>query len=264
MRAVNSTVAQSHRFSYGKFSAMWGIVLWMALVTAPDPIRMGIAILLISRPRPLLNLLAFWLGGMAAGMVAGFGALLLLHDSLPGRVHGVTSTLTGLSGGHTQIAIGVLFLVAAAVGAVRLARQRARALIPGGGSSASMPQQRPPTALSELWNRVRNTLESGNPWVAFVVGLGQATPPVQYLAALTAIIASGAAIGAQLSAAVAFTVVVLMFVEVPLISYLVAPARTEAITLQANNWMRAHSRQIFVVGAGVMGGVMVAKGMGVV
>ena len=31
---------------------MWGIVLTLALMTATDPVRVDIAVLLISRPRP--------------------------------------------------------------------------------------------------------------------------------------------------------------------------------------------------------------------
>lgn len=238
---------------------MWGFVLWMALVTAPDPVRMGIAILLVSRPRPLLNLFAFWLGGMTTGVVAGLTALLVLRDALPGLVHDMTATMARFTGGHVQIVVGVLALSVAAIGALR---RPARVPVPAGGPVAPSPQSSTPTGFSQLVSRARDTLGGGNPWVAFVVGLGQATPPVQYLAALTAILASGAAFGTQLGAAVTFTAVTLVLVEIPLVSYLVAPARTEAITLQAHRWMRRHSRRILVVSAGVLGVVMLAQGTG--
>lgn len=238
---------------------MWGFVLWMALVTAPDPVRMGIAILLVSRPRPLLNLFAFWLGGMTTGVVAGLTALLVLRDALPGLVHDLTATMARFTGGHVQIVVGVLALSIAAIGALR---KPARVPVPAGELPAPTSQSSAPTAFSQLVSRARDTLGSGNPWVAFVVGLGQATPPVQYLAALTAILASGTAFGTQLGAAVAFTAVTLVLVEIPLVSYLVAPARTEAITLQAHRWMRTHGRRILVVSAGVLGVVMLAQGTG--
>lgn len=241
---------------------MWGIVLWMGIVAAPDPIRLGIAILLISRPRPLLNLFAFWLGGMATGLVSGLVALLLLRDSLPGLVHRFTSTFASFTGGHTQVVIGVLFLTIATVSAVRFARQQV--LVSDGGPPARVPQSGPPSAFSQLWTRARDTLENGNPWVAFVVGLSQATPAVQYLPAITAILASGAAISTQLSAVVAFTIATFVLVEIPLVSYLVAPAKTEAVTLQVHDWMRTHRRRIFVVSAGVSGVVLLARGMGFV
>ena len=236
---------------------MWGIVLWMALVTAPDPVRMGIAILLVSRPRPLLNLFAFWLGGMTAGVVAGLTALLVLRDALPGLVHTLTATMARFTGGHVQVVVGVLALSVAAIGAVR---GLARVPVPAG--PVPPPQPSTPTVLSQLVSRARNTLGCGNPWVAFAVGLGQATPPVHYLAALTAILASGAAFGTQLGAAITFTALTLVLVEIPLVSYLVAPARTKAVTLQAHRWMRTHSRRILIVSAGVLGVVMLAQGTG--
>jgi hypothetical protein len=242
---------------------MWGIVLWMALSTAPDPVRMGLAIVLISRPRPLLNLFAFWLGGMTTGVVAGLTALLVLRDALPGLVADMTSMMARFTGGHTQIIVGALALSVAATAAVGLASRPAREPLPAAQPQVPMPQPGSPTAFSQLVRRSRNALSGGSPWVAFVVGLGQATPPLQYFAALTAILASGAAFGTQLGAAVAFTAVTLVLVEIPLVSYLVAPAKTEAITLQAHHWMRTHSRQILVVSAGVLGVVMAAEGIGI-
>ena len=59
---------------------MCSAVLVLSVVAAMDPVRIGIAALLISRPRPMLNLLAFWLGGMAAGIAAPLVVLLFLRD----------------------------------------------------------------------------------------------------------------------------------------------------------------------------------------
>jgi hypothetical protein len=105
-------------------------------------------------------------------------------------------------------------------------------------------------------------LEGGNPWVSFVAGLNQATPWVEYLMALSVIVASGAALGTQLCAVGEFIIAILAFVELPLICYLVKPKQTETILLSAHNWMRAHRRGILAVAAGVLGVFMVASGMG--
>ena len=62
---------------------MWSAVLVLSF-SAMDPVRIGITALLISRPRPMLNLLAFWLGGMAAGITMALVVLLWLRElSLP-------------------------------------------------------------------------------------------------------------------------------------------------------------------------------------
>ncbi len=45
-----------------------GTVLVLALAMATDPMRLGVTLLLISRPRPVLNLLVYWLGVMFVGV----------------------------------------------------------------------------------------------------------------------------------------------------------------------------------------------------
>ena len=59
---------------------MWSAVLVLSLVVAMDPVRIGITAFLISRLRPMLNLLAFWLGGMAAGITVALVVFLCLRE----------------------------------------------------------------------------------------------------------------------------------------------------------------------------------------
>ncbi len=246
---------------------MWGTVLLLGLFTAPDPVRIGLAVILVSRRRPMLNLLAYWLGGMTAGIGVGLVLLRLLRDSLPAIVHffhDVSSTFASLTGGHFKILLGVFSLLVAAVNAVRLARQRGQMPVGISAPSALAPQPTTPTTFSRLVARVRRLLEGGNPWVSFVVGLNQATPWVEYLLALSVIAASGAAIGVQLCAVAEFTIAIFAFIELPLIWYLVKPAQTENIVSSMHNWLRAHRREIFVVVSGVGGVYWLASGVGVI
>ncbi len=84
---------------------MWGTVLAFALWIATDPTRLVIVAVLMSRLRPKHNLLAYWLGGLAAGVVPGigvFGLALALHNSAAagyGRceVHGSPALRAGIS-----------------------------------------------------------------------------------------------------------------------------------------------------------------------
>jgi hypothetical protein len=243
---------------------MWGMVLLLALGTAADPVRIGIAVLLVSKRRPMLNLLAFWLGGMAAGIGVGLGLILLLRDSLPAFVHNVSVTLGSFTGGHFRVFVGVLALLIATVIAVRTARQRGQVSLSVGAPASLAPQPTAPGLFSRLAGRVRTLLEGGNPWVSFVAGLNQATPWVDYLLALSVIVASGAALGTQVAAVAEFTVVIFAFVEIPLICYLVKPAQTETLVLVVHNWLMTHRRKIFVGVLGVLGVVMLATGMHVI
>lgn len=121
----------------------------------------------------MINLLAFWLGGTAAAVGFGLVTLNLLRNSLPAFVHDMSSVLSGITGGHVKIVIGVLALLVTAVTAVRLARQRERAPLGSGALRALVPQPATPTAIHRLVARVRRLLEGGNPWVGFVAGLNR-------------------------------------------------------------------------------------------
>jgi hypothetical protein len=231
-------------------------------MTATEPVRLGIAICLISGPRPVINLAAFWLGGMATGISAALGVLVLLRDCASGIMQDAASAAASLVASsavrHVQVAAGVLALLIAALIALRFsARQRAPV---AGGAPGALPS---PSAFSRLFARAHSTLEGGFPWVALAVGISSAgPPPVEYLVALTAIIASGAAIGTQLSAAVAYVVVMLAIVEIPLVGYLATPAKTQAVMLKLGDWLRARRRQILAAVLAVLGVVLVATGMG--
>ena len=87
--------------------------------------------------------------------------------------------------------------------------------------------------------------------MAFVAGLAVATPPVEYLAAMIAILASGAPAAEQLGAALMFTLVAFTVAEVPLVSYLATPTKTLAVVQRLNDWMneRRHTIPAVVVGA---------------
>ena len=67
-------------------------------------------------------------------------------------------------------------------------------------------------------------MQGGSLWVAFVAGAWLATP-LQYVAALAAILATRTSAGTQVVAVVAYHVVALAFAEIPLVSQLVAPEK---------------------------------------
>jgi len=240
---------------------MWGLVLFFAFTAAQDPVRIGIVVLLISRPRPMPNLLAYWLGLKAMGFGAALAALFLLRDFILSVTRVVTSAARNPVVPPIQIALGVVALsTAAMLAAPSSMRQAAYALVPGGDPSAQVLQPKTPTVFSRLsWRRL---LEDGSPRMAFVFGLGTATPPIEFWGAMMVIVASGAGAGAQVIAALVWILVAYAIAEIPLVSYLASPAKTQAVVMRLHDWLRAHGRPIFVLVLGVVGVLMVAKGVG--
>lgn len=248
--------------------AMWPIVIYCAIGMAIDPVRLGIAVFLMSRRQPIMNLFAFWLGGMVAGIGVATVVLILLRDmaliaiqNAAGVVNDVRSAVVILSGGGLQITVGLVALLS--VGIV-MARQRGRVATPavaGAGASDVVPQSSTPTIFARLAARSQDLLQAGFFWPAFVVGLATSFPVIDGVVVLTVIMASGASLGSQFSAFVLFTVILLAVIEVPLIGYMLVPQRTEAVMLAIQQWVRTYRRQISQTMVVVVGVIFLAQGI---
>ncbi len=240
---------------------MCSAVLVLSLLAAIDPVRIGITALLISRPRPMLNLLAFWLGGMAAGIGVAFAVLLWLREFTLSVMRAAVSAASGPTVIYLQVAIGVLAVSLAALLVVRFrTRQRARLPMTGGESSVLLQERNTSTGSSRL--SIRGRLEGGSFVAAFVAGVALATPPVEYMAAIIAIVASEPTAAAQVGAALMFTLVAFTVVEVPLVTYLTTPAQTLAVLRRLNAWISERRQAIPAVVVGAIGCLLLVTGVG--
>ncbi|MEY8015082.1 GAP family protein [Mycobacterium servetii] len=208
-------------------------ILVMAVAVSLEPFRIGMTVLMLNRPRPLLQLLAFLSGGFAMGMTVGLAVLFVFRRIL------VRSTYFTLP--RVQILIGLLALLVAAVLAVRVATGRS--------GSVRLPA------------RTSRLLHGRSLWVAGVAGLGIALPSVDYLAALAVILASGAAAATQVGALLLFNVVAFAFVEIPLLAYLLAPRATRTSVAALHNWIRARRRVEVAALLTVVGVVLLLAGL---
>lgn len=216
----------------------------MAVAVSLEPFRIGMTVVMLNRPRPLLQLLAFLAGGFAMGLTVGVVVLFVLRRVLLGSPY---FTLP-----RVQIVIGVLALLAAAALAAKALARRTNT-----GGCAAEDAANPAT----LASRTRRLLDGPSLWVAGVAGLGIALPSVDYLAALAVILASGAAVVTQLGALVLFNVVAFAFVEIPVVAYLLAPRTTRASMAALQSWIRSRRRaEVAALLAGV-GGVLLTVGV---
>ncbi|MDT5078547.1 MAG: hypothetical protein QOJ80_3184 [Mycobacterium sp.] len=220
---------------------MWITLLLMAVAVSLEPFRIAMTILMINRPRPLLQLLAFLVGGFVMGLVVGVIALFVLRPAL-GSAH---FTLP-----RVQIVVGVVLLVNAAVVATGVIGKRGN----DDGSQADRPS-------GTLATRTRQLLNGRSLWTAGAAGLGIALPSVDYLAVLALIAASGAAASAQLCALLLFNVVAFAFVEIPLVCYLVAPERTRTTLTALQDWVRRRRRRDVAILLAVVGLVLLGAGL---
>jgi Sap, sulfolipid-1-addressing protein len=207
-------------------------VLVMALAVSVEPFRIGMTVLMLNRPRPALQLLAFLCGGFAMGMTVGLVVLFVFRRKLLGSSY---FTLP-----NVQILIGLLALLVAVVVAV-LGRWDLR-----------------PTGLPRP---AQQLLRGPSLVVAGVAGLGIALPSVDYLAALAVILASGAAVMTQVAVLLMFNVVAFALVEIPLLAYLLAPKATVGWVAALHNWIRSRRRVEVAILLAAVGCVFLTVGI---
>lgn len=208
---------------------MWITLLVMAVAVSLEPFRIGMAVVMLNRPRPHLQLAAFLCGGFLMGLSVGAVVLFAVESSLLSSAHFTLPTV--------QIVIGVLALLSAAVVAATTGRPRT-----------------PPAWLTRLLN-------GQSLWVAGAAGLGIALPSLDYLAALAVIAAGNPTPGTRISALVVFNAVAFALVEIPLLAYLMAPERTRAAMTGLHRWIHARRRREVAVLLAVVGVVLLTAGL---
>lgn len=262
---------------------MWGTVLVWALFTAFNPVRLGIVALVISRPRPMQNLLAYWIGGLFLGLPTLLVPMLLLNAT-PAVSSFAQNLATSSTFRHSQVAMGVIALAIAALMTARIrSRNRAPLATPANNTSTLVLDPATPPSVSRLlnptqssisegtsaiqrWrNRAHNAWESGSPWFALLLGMGTGGPSIDGVVfGLAIIMTSGAALGTQITAAVVAVITMLVVVEIILVSYLIVPERTEAVLGRLHDWVQTHRRKILIAVMAVIGVSLLAQGTGTV
>jgi len=240
---------------------VWGMVLAIALIAALDPMRLGIAFVLISQRQPVRCLLAYWLGAMVSAIATAAVLLTVLRKLAPVLADHVAALTTSSAAGYIQIAVGLVALPLAVLVA-RGVFPRQRSLEMAGASSALPERPATPSAVARLSSFAENGWDNRAYWLAFVAGTVTATPPIEYLVVIVAILGSRAALGIQFGAALIFIVVALAAIEIPLLSCLATPARSQALMLRLHDWVRARTRPILAVLFAVGGLLLIGAGLG--
>ncbi|MCV7189794.1 GAP family protein [Mycolicibacterium thermoresistibile] len=269
---------------------MWSDVVGLALFVSLNPMLLALILLMISRPRPIPNLVAFWIGCLIVNIPVWLVPLMLLHlvpsFEAVARDLATPSEQTGIQ--PLQLGTGVFCLLVATWIGVRLLRRRrvpepAPAVAGGAGSTLVLDPDAPgaaagndtagagagadqpapgglrggyrnaKAAVGRLVGRARQAWENGAVWVSMVFGLAYVPPPPLVLLVNTIIVASGAPIGTQVAAVLVFIIVMLAVFEIALLGYVFVPSRTEAILQPIHNWARDHRSQVLLILFAVVG-----------
>jgi hypothetical protein len=221
-----------------------GQVFALAFTAALNPTLLAATTFMLTREGAGRLMVGYFVGAMFTSITCGIVIMLVLDGSSGG-----TSTAKRTINPVVDLVLGALLLfVAFWIGTGRAKRLRARRE----RSRARAAQKAPPR-----WQRA---LDRGSARIGFVVGLMLTLPGASYLAALAKLGKLDVSTGAEILTIVAFNVIMLLLLEVPLLGFALAPEKTNVLVRRFSAALSRHGGRIALIVAAVLGFALVARG----
>jgi len=221
-----------------------GEVILLSLTASLNPTLVACTTLMLLLDHPARLMLGYLLGAYLTSITLG----LIIVFSLPNS--GATNTTENTLSPSVDIALGAICLIISFVfytGRVERLRER-RAT-----RKAQKPDKGPPR-----WQR---ELSKGSPRITFVVGALLTLPGASYQAGLHQIHQLHYATAVTVLIVIGFNLVMMWLLEVPLVSFLVAPDRTPQAIDRAKAWVSRHAHTFVVRGFAAIGALLIIKGI---
>ena len=226
-------------------------VFLLSLVAMVNPTLLAAVTLMLLMPNPKRLMLGYLLGAYTTSITTG----LLIAFSLHGSAAESTSKHTVSPA--EDIVVGLLCAALAWVlrtrrdQPLRERRQRKKEAKLRARRDAGKPTESLPLRM----------LGKGDPKLTFIVGAMLSYPGVSYLDALDHIHKLNPGPVATVALVVFFCLMQQVFLELPLLGYLVAPDQTRNAVSRFRAWMGRSGRGAAVIGAGVIGVWLLARGI---
>jgi Sap-like sulfolipid-1-addressing protein len=221
-------------------------IILLALVVMFTPTLLAAVTVMMLLPNPRRLMLGYLLGAYLTSIACGLLAVFSLDGS------GSVSTAQGM-GPWEDIVLGALaLLIAFVLGTDRDAplqerrQHRKEAKEAAGETKESWPER---------------MLGRGSARVTFAVGALLTFPGVSYLVAMDRIAGLELPTAPTALIVIAFCMVQLSFLELPLLGYAFAPERTKEAVAGFRAWLSSHGRQAAVRVATVVGALLVLRGV---
>jgi len=222
-----------------------GDVFFLAFLAALYPTLLAATTVMLVLPHPKRLLLGYLLGAAMTSVTVGLVIVFALRDS--GLVHTTKAAL----GPGADIALGCLALTIALVLGTgrdqRLVERRRKRKAAKGGSDG------PP--------RWQQALGRGSARTTFVVGALLTLPGATYITALYRISDENLSDPLTVASVLAFNVIMLMLLEIPLLAYTIAPDWTPKAVERFKRALRERGRGWAIRGAAIVGILFVLRGV---
>ena len=207
-------------------------IIGLALVAALYPLGLLVVSFLLRSIRPLPLGLIFFAGAAACLLVAG-GAVVIIV-----RVAGLDEDSSSTARGWMRIVIGAALILLGLLVARRKPKE-------GADQEAGWKQKiREPKART-----------------IFFLGVALYAPSATYIAAMQQIGTNSYSVSETVGLVVLVVVIVLLLVELPLITYAVAPDWTDRKIAPVEGWLELHAQAVFAVVLVVLGALLVLSGI---
>jgi hypothetical protein len=221
-----------------------GDVFFLALLAALYPTLLAATTAMLMLPHPKRLLVGYLLGAAITSVTLGLAIVFTLRHS------GLVSTTKATLGPGTDIALGLLALVVAFVlgsGRDRRVAEWRKARKAANGTHG------PPR-----WQR---ELGRGSARVTFAIGAVLTLPGATYIAALSRIADEELAVPLTVLSVLAFNLIMLALLELPLLSYALAPEWTPQAIERFKALLRRRGRTWAVRAAAILGSLMILRGI---
>ena len=221
-----------------------GQVILLSLTASLNPTLIAATTVMLLLPSPSKLMLGYLLGAYVTSITLGLVIVFSLSNS------STTNTTENTLSPAADIALGLLALVGAWVvwsGRQQRIRERRRA------RKAAKPDKGPPR-----WQR---ELNKGSARTTFLIGMLLTLPGASYLAGLDEIHKLHYSTAVTVLLVIGFNLVMLWLLEVPLVSFVIAPDWTPRAIERAKAWVSRHSHTFAVRGLTLFGVLMIIKGI---
>jgi hypothetical protein len=215
-----------------------------ALLAAISPTALLVMAVFLGSDNPRRIVLLYFAGAVLMTVIMAVTVLIVLRST------GMNQPREHAPRYGLRLGLGILALAVAAVLAVRAARAgRAPAPDPGAG-----PGKAPkPGMIGRLTARPR-------PLTGFLAGLLLFVPSTMFIAAVQVIATARAPVAETVLATVIVTLLTVLTVWLPFVTYLAAPGATTHALRFANSWLVAHGRMLVLAVLTVTGAILVVNG----
>ena len=211
-----------------------GAVVLLAFTAAFNPTEIAAVTVMLLLRNPGRLMLGYWLGAMTTGIASGLVIVFALQGSAEQSTKHTVSPVV-------QLVFAALLIVAAI------------ALAKGGGKRLETKEERRRRKKDKKPPKWRQTLEKGNLWQTFVVGILLSFPGASYLAALDRLIHLHYSAFAVVLILIGFNLIQNLLLEIPMLAFKIWPTQTPAAIDRAKAWVASHGRAYGVWGLAILG-----------